>query len=148
MSVSVNDTVPLGSVEPAKAGVITAVKATGWLTMEGFGNDETFTVVPEATTISAKAPGAPAMKFESPPYVAVMVLPGDGITLLKAYGQDAVPGFPVIVSALQSVVPPCMMVTLPVGNTLGVPPPGAATVTWKVTGWFTDGDAGKEASVV
>jgi hypothetical protein len=40
VSVSVNVTVPDGSVAPVKAGVITAEKLTGWFTTEDAGRDD------------------------------------------------------------------------------------------------------------
>ena len=64
----------------------------------------------------------------------------------------AVPGVPVaelppvIPTALQIVVVPCLNVTLPVGTvSFGVPPPpGGATLTVKVKGWFTAPEVGED----
>ena len=53
---------------------------------------------------------------------------------------------PVIVTALHIVVVPCLNVTFPLGITsFGVPPPpGGATFTVKVNGWFTAPEVGED----
>jgi hypothetical protein len=62
----VKATEPVGFVAPANAGVMVAVKVTGWLTKEGDGTAATLVVVVSAVTTSATVPGPPARKFESP----------------------------------------------------------------------------------
>jgi hypothetical protein len=44
-------------------GVTVAVKATGWLTVEGFGVDVRVVVVLEADTVSRVVATVPALKF-------------------------------------------------------------------------------------
>jgi hypothetical protein len=53
VDVSVNVTVPVGSVVPVNAGVMTAVKATGWLTTEAVGEDDRLSVVVGCVTVRA-----------------------------------------------------------------------------------------------
>jgi hypothetical protein len=52
---AVKDTVPVGWVVPANAGVTVARKATCWLTAEGFGVDATLVVVAVLLTTSFTA---------------------------------------------------------------------------------------------
>jgi hypothetical protein len=66
--VSVKVTVPVGNVEPVKAGVTVAVKLTCWFTDDGLGVALVMAVVVDAvvTTSAAAVTPLPVLKFESP----------------------------------------------------------------------------------
>jgi hypothetical protein len=145
-----NTTVPWGTAVPLKAGVTTAVKFTGWFTTGAAGEDDTVVDVPEAWTITPMLAVVPVGKFESALVkVAVSVEPVG--MLGKVYGaQVAVWDPDTIAAAPQTVTPPCVNVTLPLGCTAAPwPPSDAGAQTWaeNVTGWLTDGEDGFAAGV-
>ncbi len=91
-------------------------------------------VVLEASTTTEVAPSLPAVNWVSPLYVAVTEAPGDETDAGKAYEQVAVGGYVELSNAAgQSVSVPLTNFTVPVGNTVGVPPAGHGTVAVKMT---------------
>jgi hypothetical protein len=131
LPLTVTVTVPVGVPAPDPLGTTVHPTVTGAPTPDGSGESLVMVVVvPDLFTVCGSLSEL-ALKFPSPGYDAVMVFAPGLVNVMSHW--------PALTGALQ-LSDPALTVTLP----LGVPLPGAATMTEKttVTGWPTTDGSG------
>src|ERR1043166_8852937 len=116
---SLKTTVPLGVPAPGAVALTVAVRTTDWLDPEGLAEEVTAVELLALLTVWVTVPEVLVLKLPSPLYTAVIECEAAESAVVVNVAE--VPLRPLVASG----VPASLKVTVPVG----VPPPGAVTLT-------------------